>query len=284
MIPATDRKTYCNETQTALYLLSLWVCWVELNLAQPRRNVFYQPVLWLGDVPECCLRPKSPLALWWLSSGSSAPQIASVHTKIREDRREGLWRHPNLIRTWGERWIDWCVSQRRKLDTNQRDEAQRVLSLHGKEALQQMHHRDGGEERHLLVGELRHAQWHSVDESKCLQASKTTRIVTPYGEKKLERVDVNYEFTTHENAILFRESKLACFPSAFMTGITKPLTWFRMPPRFEDRWRDDSQLCPFCYWDVKNDSTVMPISSSQGGRKGGAWDNVFASEFAPVAI
>ena len=87
-----------------------------------------------------------------------------------------------------------------------------------------MHHRDGGEERHLVVGELRHAQWHFVDESKCLQAGKTTRIVTPYGEKKLERVDVNYEFTTHENAILFRESKLACFPSAFITGIVKPLT------------------------------------------------------------
>ena len=139
--------------------------------------------------------------------------------------------HTNL----GERWIDWWISQCRKLDTNQRGEAQRVLSLHGKEVLQQMHHRDGGEERHLVVGELRHAQWHCVDESKYLQVSRTTRMVTPYGEKKLERVDVNYEFTTHENAILFRESKLACFPNAFITGITKPLTWFRMPPRFEDR-------------------------------------------------
>jgi len=74
-----------------------------------------------------------------------------------------------------------------------------------------MHHHDGGEERHLVVGELRHAQWHCVDESKCLQASKTTRIVTSYGEEKLERVGVDYGFTTHENAIPFRESKLACF-------------------------------------------------------------------------
>lgn len=77
-----------------------------------------------------------------------------------------------------------------------------------------MRHRDGGEERHLVVGELRHAQWHCVDESKCLQASKATRIVRPYvWRKKLESVDVNYGSTTHENAIPFRESKsrLACF-------------------------------------------------------------------------